>query len=120
MKKLSQNTKNHFWSAGMGSILAVIPVAITALMASPFGAIIGIGMSAGIASIMTTAHIFDKCSAKGKEFKPVSAVLAGVGTLAAAFTLALALKTNEAPPAAPIVQHAPQSLQINTPARKPS
>jgi hypothetical protein len=117
MKKLSQNAKNHFWSAGVGGTLASAFIGTCALMSSAAGAVLGSGIVAFTASMLLVTLTFEKCSAKGEDFKPVSAVLAGVGTLAAAFTLALALKTNEAP-VAPIVQHAPQSLQNNVPARK--
>lgn len=128
--KLSQNNKDRLYSAGSGALAAgagviVLAASGLAVTGAIFAALsiptVGMGV-VGAAGIMMTIggtalaavtaikerKAVIQVAQKAEKFRPVSAILAGTGTLLAAFTLALALKTNEAPKA-PAVQQAPHS-----------
>jgi hypothetical protein len=142
-----QDKNDHLWSIGTGaaggigiyaglSLIGVglfIAAAITGLsvaMAVGAGAMAGVGVAValGTSSLVlgalvlggtykATKSVMNKCTAKAQKFRPVSALLSGIGTLTLAFSLASDPVTNVAPTTA-LVAPTPQSqlLLKNCPA----
>lgn len=113
----------------IGGITAIGLGGVTAIGLTTGGIVTGVAaVAAGVTVIGATAEVFGhgmfkflggkntdqglihSVAHKAQNFKPVSTILGGIGTLAGAFFLASALKTNEPPPA-PVTETAPHSLQ---------
>jgi hypothetical protein len=125
-----QDKNDHLWSIGTGAAggigvyvgLSLIGVglfmatAITGLsiaMAVGAGAMAGAGVAValGTSSLVlgalvlggtykATKSVMNKCTVNAQKFRPVSALLSGIGTLTLAFALSSGSEPN-APPAAP-------------------
>lgn len=129
--KINQNLKSHLWSAAAafviiaggglayGAIIAGVvgTVAMTPLLTP----VVALAAGAAIYSAMSRIDdVADNCLEKAPEIKATSYLLAsGValsGLLKGAFLVA-ALHSN-APPEAPVIEKAPQTLVENAPLSK--
>jgi hypothetical protein len=96
-------------TSGIVTGLAAAAAGVTVIGAT--AEVFGHGMFKFLGGKNTDKGLIHSVAQKAQNFKPVSTILGGIGTLAGAFLLASSLKANEPPPA-PVTETTPQSLQI--------
>jgi hypothetical protein len=95
-------------TGGIVTGLAAVAAGVTVIGAT--AEVFGHGMFKFLGGKNTDQGLIHSVAHKAQNFKPVSTILGGIGTLAGAFLLASSLKANEPPPA-PVTEIAPYSLQ---------